>query len=273
MCTRNNSEKENPDGSIIDFHAHIFPEKVAKKATEAIGRYYDIKMTGNGTASGLILEGKKIGVKKYIVHSTATIPAQVEVINDFIGQICVQYPSFVGFGTLHPGFKNHDAEMDRIISAGMKGIKLHPEFQHYSIDDDLMMAVYKAVAGRLPILMHVGDEKKDSSSPARLRRILDRFPDLVVIAAHLGGYRVWQESRNLLVGTKVFFDTSSTLAFLKPDEACDIIRSHGADRVLFGTDYPMWTHQDELSRFMQLPLSDDEREKILWKNAAKLLKI
>jgi len=176
--------KENFAGKIIDSHAHIFPEKIAKKAVDAIGKYYDIKMTGKGTAADLVLEGEKIRARKYIVHSTATIPGQVKAINDFIAQTCAKYSSFVGFGTLHPGFKDHDVEMDRILAFGMKGIKLHPEFQNYSIDDDSMMPLYTAVAGRLPVLIHTGDEKKDSSSPARLVKILDRFPDLVVIAAH-----------------------------------------------------------------------------------------
>jgi uncharacterized protein len=261
------------DHPVIDFHAHIFPEKIAQKAVVAIGRYYDIPMCGKGTADDLVAEGSKIGVQKYIVHSSATIPEQVVPINDFIINTCDAFPSFIGFGTLHPFFKDPSQEIDRIISRGIRGIKLHPDFQNYSIDDESMMPVYRAIGSRLPILIHMGDENKNSSSPSRLLRVLDLFPDITFIAAHLGGYQMWREAMKNLVGRNLYFDTSSSLAFLKPEEAADIIRAHGIERVLFGSDYPMWIHEDELERFMKLGFTKDECAMILWGNAAKLLGI
>jgi uncharacterized protein len=258
---------------VIDFHAHIFPEKIAQKAVDAIGRYYDIRMCGKGTADDLVAEGGKIGVQKYIVHSSATIPGQVVPINDFIIDACAEYSSFIGFGTLHPFFTGLSQEIDRIISRGIRGIKLHPDFQNFSIDDESMMPVYRAIGGRLPILIHMGDENKNSSSPSRLLKILDLFPDITFIAAHLGGYQMWREAMKELVGRNLYFDTSSSLAFLKPDDAADIIRAHGIDRVLFGSDYPMWIHEDELERFMKLGFTEKEQSQILRENAAKLLGI
>jgi uncharacterized protein len=261
------------DHPVIDFHAHIFPEKIAKKAVDAIGRYYNIKMCGKGTAGDLVSEGSKIGVEKYIVHSSATIPEQVIPINDFIIETCAKYPSFIGFGTLHPFFKNCDNEIERIISCGIKGIKLHPDFQNFSIDDESMMPVYRAIGSKLPILIHMGDENKNSSSPSRLCNVLDRFPECTFIAAHLGGYQKWNESLELLSDRNVYFDTSSSLAFLKPEESLKIIRAHGTERVLFGSDYPMWNHTDELERFSKLNLSREERMQILYKNASSLLNL
>jgi len=258
---------------IIDSHAHIFPDKIASKAVWSIGKYYDIPMTGKGTVSDLLTCGSKIGVKRYIVHSTATKADQVTSVNDYINKEKNQNPSFLGFGSLHPDYHDIPAETDRIISLGLRGIKLHPEFQGFNINDESMMPIYQAAEGRLPILIHMGDAEKDSSSPERLLTVLKNFPKLTVIGAHLGGYQKWDFAYKILAGMNLYFDTSSSLPFIKPSIAADIIHKHGADKVLFGTDYPMWLPEEELARFMKLPLTDDEREKILWKNCAKLLSI
>jgi hypothetical protein len=181
-----------------------------------------------------------------------------------------QNSCFIGLGTMHPDLDNIDSEIDRIISMGLRGIKLHPDFQEFNIDDESMMPIYGAAAGKLPILIHMGDEVKTSSRPKRLARVLDLFPDLTVIAAHLGGYQMWDESLEYLAGRNVYFDTSSSLFCLDKEKAVEIIRRHGVEKVLFGTDYPMWTHEDELERFDNLGLSEDERRLILYKNACDL---
>lgn len=260
---------------IIDAHAHIFPDKIARKAVKAIGEYYNIPMSADGTSGELLRRGAMIGVRKYIVHSTATTVAQVSVINDYIAGEKSAHEEFIGFGTLHPdqGDDGIRKELDRIIGLGLKGIKLHPEFQGFSITDEGMKPLYRAVEGKLPVLIHMGDENKDTSRPDDLARILDAYPRLTVIAAHLGGYRMWDLSSEYLIGKNVYFDTSSALFALDPVEASRIIHRHGVDRVLFGTDYPMWDHAEEYARFMKLDLTDGEREKILFTNAAKLLNI
>lgn len=258
---------------IIDFHAHIFPDKIAEKAVESIGAYYGLTMRGKGTADDLCEKGKRIGVWKYLVHSTATKADQVRAVNQFIKIACREHDCFIGFGTLHPGLSDIEGEMERLVSLDLKGIKLHPEFQNFSIDDEAMMPIYRSAEGRLPILMHMGDQNKDSSSPVRLARVLDKFPQLTIIAAHLGGYRMWDEARRVLAGADIYYDTCSSLSFIEPDKAAQIIRGFGTDRVLFGTDYPMWDHDQELELIRRLALSPEEQEKILWKNAGRLLNI
>ena len=121
---------------IIDFHAHIYPEKIATKATQAIGDFYNTSMTYNGSIIELLNSGKKIGVEKYIVHSTATKAEQVESINNFIIGEVQAHPEFIGFGTIHPDYKNFENELDRIYKANLKGIKIHPDFQKFLIDDE-----------------------------------------------------------------------------------------------------------------------------------------
>jgi len=260
----------NKKYKIFDVHNHIFPDNIAEKAVENIGRYYNMDMCENGTVDALLESGRKIGVDRYLVHSSATHPGQAKAINNYIAGVVENHSNMIGFGTLHFSLEDVDAEVERIIVLGLRGIKLHPEFQCFVIDEQSMMPVYKAIAGKLPLLIHMGDQNRDSSSPIRLARVLDMFPDLVVIAAHFGGYRMWEESRKYLFGRNIFMDTSSSLAFLDPAAAVDMIRSHGAEKFMFGSDYPMWSHKDELDRFLRLDLSEAEREAILYHNAVKL---
>lgn len=256
---------------IIDMHAHIFPDKIAARAVESIGNYYNIPMTGPGTVDGLLKCGGRIGVSRYVVHSSATNVEQVTTINDYVAGVASAHSELTGFGTLHPGLADIGSETDRVIRLGLKGIKLHPEFQGFNIDDEDMFPVYKALEGRMPVLIHMGDENRDSSSPVRLARILDMFPDLVVIAAHFGGYAMWDESSEYLIGRNLYMDTSSALAFLKPEKAVCMIRQHGVHKMFFGTDYPMWDHEEELERFLRLDLTEEERIAVLSGNAERFL--
>lgn len=258
---------------IIDAHVHIFPEKIVDKAVEAIGNYYGIPMSCKGTVEDLLAGGDKIKVYKYVVHSTATRVEQVEAINNFIAEAQAENKSFIGFGTLHPGLEDVNSEVNRIISLGLEGVKLHPDFQGFNIDDENMIPVYRAIEGKLPVLIHMGDEKKTSSRPERLANVIKMFPNLTVIAAHLGGYQMWGESMQYLLGKNIYFDTSSTLFTLDREKAVDIIRRHGVKKVLFGTDYPMWSHEEELQRFYRLGLTEEEQELILSRNACELLNI
>ncbi len=258
---------------IIDVHAHIFPKKIREKAVAAIGMFYTLPMKGEGSSRDLLKHGRKINVKKYVVHSVATNPRQVMHINDFIAEQVMLHPEFIGFATIHPDMENLFEEIERAIGLGLHGIKLHPDFQQFDIDSPEAVRLYKIVNGRVPILMHMGDKSKDFSAPRRLARVMELFPEQVFIAAHLGGYSTWEDAKKYVIGKPVYIDTSSSLFALDPKEASDIIRAHGADKVLFGTDYPMWLHEEEYARFCTLPLTDAEREAILYENARKLLQI
>lgn len=256
---------------VIDFHNHIFPDNIAEKAVANIGRYYSLSMWGQGTVDALLKSGSEINAEHYVVHSSATHAGQVKAINDYIAGVINGHTKLIGFGTLHSSLEDIDSEVQRLIALGLRGIKLHPEFQQFNIDDESMLPIYAAIEGKLPMLIHMGDENKDSSSPLRLARILDRFPNLVVIAAHLGGYQMWDDSAKYLVGRNLFMDTSSSLAYLDSKKAVEMIRCHGVNKILFGTDFPMWGHQEELNRFLSLELTDNEKKAILYDNAAKLL--
>ena len=257
---------------IIDFHAHIYPEKIAEKASRVIGEFYDLPMCYNGSVQRLLESGSQINVTKYIVHSTATKPEQVESINNFIIEETKRHSEFIGFGTIHPDYEDYENELSRITKAGLKGIKLHADFQKFQMDDEKMDKIYDAAGKQgLVVLAHAGDYRFDFSSPKRIASVIEKHPDLKFVAAHFGGYTEWDKSEEFLVGKNVFFDTSSTLFKLPIEKAMQMIEKHGVEKFLFGTDYPMWNHKEELERFSKLPLSEEEKQMILYKNASNLL--
>ena len=260
--------------TIIDTHAHIYPDKIALKAAKSIGDFYEIPMSLDGTVSRLLEQGKAAGISRFLVHSVAVTWERARAINDFLAQEVAAHPAeFIGFGTLHPDHPEMEQELDRILSLGLRGVKLHPDFQHFCLDDPNAIRLFEAMAERgLPLLVHTGDKRYPYSEPQRMARALDRVPELTAICAHLGGWSVWTDAWHELAGREnVYVDCSSSLYAMQPDEAALVIRKYGADRVFFGTDYPMWTAREELDRFMALPLTDEEREMILHLNFERFI--
>ena len=262
---------------IIDAHAHIYPEKIAEKASQAVGDFYGIPMGYVGTSEGLLEEGKRAGVSRFLVHSVATTPHQVHSINKFILEEKTKHSEFIGFITLHPDMEEDEIkeEIKFALDNDFKGIKLHPDFQKFYIDEERAIKIYKLAKGKLPILFHMGDKRYDYSSQERLVKVANMFKDLTCIAAHFGGYSTWgnnSQYENLKYGN-VYFDTSSSLYFLEPYKVMQFINTFGVDKFFFGTDYPMWDAKEELERFNSLDLSDSDKEKILGLNIKKLLNL
>ena len=273
IILKGDGNEEQKKYRVIDAHCHIYPQKIAAKAVTAIGNFYGIKMAEDGTADSLIRAGEAIGVEKYVVHSTATTVHQVRSINEYIYGEMQAHPEFIGFMTLHNEMTDEaiEEEVELALSRGMKGVKLHPDFQKFNIDD--AENIYRVTAGKLPILLHMGDKRYDFSSPERLRRMAEKYPEQVFIGAHFGGYSVWDKVECLKDLPNVYFDTSSSLWFLEKERAADLIHRFGHERYFFGTDFPMWKHDEELARFLALPLTEKEREDILYHNVEKLLKV
>ncbi len=261
---------------IIDSHCHIYPDKIADKAVEAIGQFYNLSMYYDGRYSTLINFGSKIGVKHYVVFAVATTPAQVHSINTYIADAVKESDGLLtGLGTLHPDSNAIEADIEEIISLGLKGVKMHPDFQKFCIDDKKCYKIYEICQrNNLPVLLHTGDNRYDYSNPERMKKVLDDFPNLTVIGAHFGGWSCWKEAAETLSNYKNFYvDCSSSFDWLSADESRDIVRMYGADRVLFATDFPMWSHEKEYSKFMEMKLNDEENERILYKNAVNLFGI
>lgn len=257
---------------IIDAHAHIYPDKIAMKAARAIGEFYLVPMYGDGSVDGLLSTFSPDGVTHAIVHSVATTAKSVPTINSFLAEQSARHPEFIGFGTMHQDFEDKEAEVERALSLGLHGFKLHPDTQQVDIDDPRLMEFYEIIAGRVPLVLHTGDYRYGYSRPERLVKVLKAFPDLVVDAAHLGGWSISDAAfdiyqKELLPHDNLYVDASSSFAFVGCRHMRELVHLWGADRVMFGSDYPMWDPNAELENMLNSGLTDDELEKVLWRNA------
>lgn len=259
---------------IADAHAHIFPTKIAAKATGSIGSFYETDMFADASTENLLSAGEKIGVSKYLVCSSAVTPEQAYNINEFIAEECKKQPKFLGFAALHPLMDDYKDEIAHAKSLGLCGVKIHSDFQKVDIDNPKSIDFYREIAKNgLPVLFHMGDDRYDYSSPDRLSSLIKKVPDLVVMAAHFGGYRCWDRVANLEPNENLYFDTSSSLTVIDKNMALGLIEKFGVDKFFFGTDFPMWNPEEEIERFYSLGLSESENEKVLYTNFAKLFNL
>ncbi len=260
---------------IIDCHCHVYPEKIAEKAVENIGAFYDVEMTFDGKCSTLRESMLNNSVKHCIIFSVATTPHQVHSINCFIADTVKNSDGFLsGLGTLHPDSDNMEGDIEEIIALGLKGVKLHPDFQKFRIDSPECEKIYSLCEGRLPVLLHTGDIRFDFSNPESVVPVLEKHKNLTVIGAHFGGWSCWKRAAEMLHKYEnLYVDCSSTFNWLKIEEVEELIDIYTVDKVLFGTDFPMWSHEKELEKFMKLNISDTDKKKILYDNAVKVFSL
>lgn len=258
--------------NVIDCHCHIYPEKIAGRAVQSVGDFYLIHMDeSEGTGEGLLAACADSPITHYVVHSVAVKASNVQHINDYIASQCAAHPEFIGFATMHQDFEDPEAEIERAISLGLRGLKLHPDTQMVNMDDPRLMRVYEIIEGRLPLIVHTGDYRYDYSHPRRLKNILRTFPNLVVDAAHYGGWSIPEQGYDYLHDENLFIDISSSMQFLGARRSRELIEMWGTERVLFGSDFPMWSPVDEYNTFMNLGFTDDECENMLWHNCERFL--
>lgn len=260
---------------IIDIHTHIYPGKIAAKATDSVRDFYQLKGSGDmdGTVELLRKRGQQAGISRYVVLPVSNAPNRVRSINSFILEQTGLHDDFIGFGTVHAAMENLSEEVEWILGAGLKGIKMHPDSQRFPIDDPRLYPVYDAIEGKIPVMLHMGDQRYNYSHPLRLRRILDTFPKLQVIAAHFGGYMMFETAKELLYDTDCIFDISSAMMFMQPGEAERYINFYGAERMAYGTDYPLWDPVQEVQRFQSLKLTADQFDQIAHKTAERVLNL
>ncbi len=257
---------------MIDIHTHIYPPAIARKAAASIREFYQLGTDEqDGTADSLLKMGSQVGIDRFVILPVAIHPDKTRHINDFILSQVEQEKRFIGFGTVHAGMESIADEAQYIMDKGLKGIKMHPDTQAFAIDDPRLFPVYELVQGKLPIMLHMGDKRYDYSHPARLRRVLELFPGLQVIAAHFGGYSMYQTAYELLHDKDCIFDVSSSLMFMPEGVAEKYIHMYGAERMAFGTDYPLWDPVEETKRFLRLKLTNAQLEQIAHKTAERFL--
>ncbi len=260
----------------IDAHCHIYPEKIASRAVAGTDTFYGEKSLCKGTAEDLILEGKKAGIDHFIVQSVATSPHQVKSINEFIAEEVAHSGGLMtGLGTLHPDSDDIKGDIEHILELGLHGVKLHPDIQRFKIDDYRCLKIYELCEQKnIPILMHTGDSRFDYSNPNRMLPVMKIYSSLTVVGAHLGGWSVWDDAvENLKSLPNFYVDCSSCFGFIEPLKVKELIRAYGASKVLFGTDYPMWSPRKEIESFLSLCLDESEIKCILNTNAKKVFNL
>lgn len=255
-------------GMIVDCHTHIFADEIAPKAMEALHAAYRAEPVALPTVAGVLAHMAQSGVDRAVICPVATKPAQVTPINDWL--LSLHEPRLIPFGAIHPHCDDAAAELDRLERAGVQGLKLQPFFQQFVLDDPQVAVLFELIADRFLVLMHAGDEifplPEIQPTPERLARLLDRFPKLRMIAAHAGGYKLWDEVERDLVGRNLLFDISYTTERAPVEQLRRIVLSHGPDKVLFGSDFPWQSQTMALAGLKALGLSPDQERAILGDN-------
>ncbi len=259
---------------IIDFHTHCFSEQIVKTAISVLEKQSGITTNGGDTPENLKAAMRRYGVDISVVLPVATKPSQVAVINQWAHeQVC---GSLNFFGSIHPDDPDVSSNINWLIQHGFKGVKIHPDYIRYYADDPNMFALYEKIQDSgLILALHAGLDNvypyPVHCTPLMIRKIMDNFPRLTLIAAHMGGNALWRDAEELLLGRQLFIDTCYSQYALSKQDMVRMISKHGAENVLFGTDSPWKNASDEISMLRELPLPSDDIEKILYKNALSLL--
>lgn len=261
---------------LIDFHTHCFPDKIASNAIEKLSYASGgLEPFTDGTVKGLknLMEESSVDIS--VVLNIATNPRQQKNVNDFASLINGE--NIVSFGSVHYGSPDVFEELERIKAMGLKGVKLHPDYQGFEVDDIKMKPIYKKISDLgLITVFHSGKDygfgPPYGNTPEKLSKALLWFSSPVV-AAHWGGVACYEDVLKHLCGKDVYFDTSFGYSMMPKFYAQKIVDKHGADKILFGTDTPWHNAKMELRLINSLEISIEDKEKIFYKNAEKLLGI
>ncbi len=262
---------------IIDFHTHTFPDKISESAIAHLEQVGGIPAHRKGTVSALKESMKKSGVDISVVLPVATAPKQVPSINRLSYELNGKDNLYFA-GAIHPDCENIEEILDEIKANGLFGIKLHPDYQGVYFNDDRYIRILCEAAKRnLYILTHAGRDVAYPDdihcTPDHVLDVMRQTGDLLkgkLILAHMGACDQPQEVLCKLIGLDVYFDTAFVLDRYIP-EIKEMIRLHGADRILFATDTP-WADQKHFVQVLKTYcLSQEEEEKIFHKNAERIL--
>lgn len=266
---------------VIDFHTHCFPEKIVEKAISKLSAVGNIKNLTDGTADGMIRMMDECGIDYSVVCNIATNPRQQENVNNFAIYLKEHYDRLIPLGSVNPDNdeKNIREELLRIRTAGIKGIKIHPDYMGHAIDEDCYKPIFRACCDfDMFVVTHAGwdfiSPDNIAATPCRIRKVIDEFSELKLVAAHFGGNRLWTDVIKYLSGRHVWFDTALGYAErMGADMAKSIIDAHDPEKILLGSDCPWSSPKNEYDFIMGLDITDEEKQNITFKNAQRLLRI
>ncbi len=263
---------------IIDIHTHIFPDALAAKALAVLEENcnYEYKPVTDMTATSLLERMEEWGIDVSVVQPVITKPSQFLKTNNWAQKINGE--KIISFGGIYPHGENWKEELDYLVSLGLKGIKFHSEYQNFYVDDSKMLKIYDyALSKGLIILFHGGYDPAVpppfKSNPKMFAKIADEMKGGDIIVAHLGGHDMWDDVEKYLVGKNVYLDTSMGFKYYPTDQFLRIVKTHGAKKILFGSDSPWSNAKEEINYLKKLSLSREEIDDILGNNAKKLLGI
>ena len=263
----------------IDFHTHIFPDQIAARAVGKLEQISKTTACSDGTLEGLKASMRKNGIDMSVILPVVTKPQQFDSVHRFAEQI-TEKEGIVSFGGMHPLSPDWREEIRRIADSGLKGVKIHPDYQDVYVDDiRLIRCVDYAMELGLTVVLHAGVDigypDMLRCTPRRAVKLMDAVDGRAgtLVFAHIGGHGLWDDVERYMVGRPVYLDTAHSLDKIGVEQLLRIIRTHGAERILWATDSP-WADQGVFRAYLeQLPLTDEERELISHRNAMRLLKI
>ncbi len=262
---------------IIDFHTHIFPDKIAAKTIASLAAAANVRAATDGTLTGLLESMDRCGVDVSVIQPVVTKPDQFESINQFAHYVNTKYAGrLLSFGGIHPDCEDYKEKLNQIKALGLPGIKIHPDYQNCMIDDVRYMNIieYADELG-LIILTHAGVDiglpNPVHCPPDKARKVLDKLNPKKFILAHYGAWKQWDEVYEYLAGEDVYFDTAFTFDYIEQDLFMKIMEKHGSDKILFATDSPWSDMADGIRAVGDLPAEWDVKNAILGGNGAKLL--
>ena len=281
---------------VIDFHTHIFPEKISAEVIEKLSKKSKTIPFSDGTLSGLKKIMRQTGINFSVILPVATNSAQVEKINNSSAALNEKFfaEGIISFAAMHPEFENYRAELARIKNFGFKGIKVHPVYQETDLDDKKYLRIFdRAAELDLIVVTHAGLDIGFPGivrcSPKMSKKVLEEIGDFKLVLAHMGGWKNWEEVLKILGDKKIFLDSSFStgkiiprkdffwkeeeLNLLDENKFAEFVKVFGADKILFGTDSPWTSAESSINFIKKIPIAEDEKLKILGKNAEKLLSI
>ncbi len=268
---------------IIDFHTHVFPERIASATVAALEKNGNTKAYSDGTVNGLLSALAEAGAHAAVNLPVLTKPTQFDSILRFAAELTsASYGEarIISFAGIHPDDENYEEHIEAVRAAGLLGIKIHPDYQNTFFDDERYVKILAcAKKNGLITVTHAGLDgayigEPIKCTPERVLRLLDRiggYPELVL--AHLGGNELYSDVLQKLAGEDVYFDTAYSLHSVTAEQFRTLLDKHGEDKILFATDSPWRNIREEVRLIRSYKLGAETEAKLFSENAKKLLKI
>jgi predicted TIM-barrel fold metal-dependent hydrolase len=261
---------------VIDFHAHAFPDALAERAMPMLEAEGNVKAALDGKISSLLMSMDEAGIEVSVVQSIATKPKQFEPIVEWSKQIASD--RLIPFPSVHPADPAAAEHVRRVHEEGFLGIKLHPYYQQFRLDEERVFPIYEEAGRRgLILFVHTGFDmaypRDRLCDPERIVKVLNAFPDLLFVTTHLGAWEDWDEVRRLLLGRPIYMEASYSVHVMGKAQARDVMLNHPVDRLIFGSDSPWRGQRESIEDIRSLGLGDGIERAVFSENASRLLRL